>query len=109
MPERCGGWHKYCCPEPLAGKFTGDGADLVRPSLLPERLDPIRFAGNLMLKRYFLFVVVSAGLLPLAGAYAATSIPMPEAGFALASANGGAETIAAPMSEDTGGGTMSAD
>jgi hypothetical protein len=62
-----------------------------------------------MLKRYFLFVVAAAVLLPLAGAYAATSIPMPEAGFAVASNNGGADTIATPMSSDLGGGTTRID
>lgn len=62
-----------------------------------------------MLKRYFLFVVASTALLPLAGAYAATSIPMPEAGFAVASNNGGSETIATPMPIDTGGGAMRID
>jgi hypothetical protein len=98
-------WHKYCCQHMLAGKFTGEESVLVRPYLPPERPDPIRFAGKLMLKHFFLFVVALAGSLPLTGAFAATSIPMPEAGFALASNNGSSDTIAAPMPSDMGGGT----
>ncbi len=58
-----------------------------------------------MLKHFLLVVIASAGALPLANAFAATSIPMPEAGFALASNNGGAESITAPMPSDMGGGT----
>jgi hypothetical protein len=57
-----------------------------------------------MLKHFLLLVIASAGALPLANAFAATSIPMPEAAFALASNNGGAESITAPMSSDMGGG-----
>jgi hypothetical protein len=62
-----------------------------------------------MLKHLILFVIASAGSLPLANAFAATSIPMPEAGFALASNNGGAESITAPMPSDMGGGTTKVD
>ena len=97
-------WHKYCCLGMLAGKFTGGKVVLMPLFLLPERQDPIRFAGNLMLKHYVIFAVAFAASLPLTGAFAATSIPMPEAGFALASNNGGAESIA-PMSSDMAGGT----
>jgi hypothetical protein len=62
-----------------------------------------------MLKHLILVVIALAGSLPLANAFAATSIPMPEAGFALASNNGGAESITAPMSSDMGGGTTNID
>ena len=61
-----------------------------------------------MLKHFFMFVVALAGSLPLAGAFAATSIPMPEAGFALASNNGGADTTTAPVSNEVGGGATRA-
>ncbi len=101
-------WHKYCCLCVLAGRFTGGKIVLVPPFLRPERQDPIRFAGKLMLKQYFIFAVAFAASLPLTGAFAATSIPMPEAGFALASNNGSAESIAAPMSSDVSGGTTRA-
>ena len=57
-----------------------------------------------MLKQFFPVVIALVGLQLSANAFAATSIPMPEAGFALASNNGGAETITAPMSSDMGGG-----
>ena len=91
------------------GRFTGDEAVLVRPFLPPERQGPIRFAGKLMLKHYVIFAVALAGSLPLTGALAATSIPMPEAGFALASNNGGVDVMPAPMSNDMGGGSTRAD
>jgi hypothetical protein len=48
-----------------------------------------------------------AASLSAACAEAATSMPMPEAGFALASnSGGGVDTIAAPMSSDLGGGAI---
>jgi hypothetical protein len=61
-----------------------------------------------MLKHYAIFAVALAGSLPLTGAFAATSIPMPEAGFALASNNGSSDTIAAPMPSDISGGAARA-
>lgn len=54
--------------------------------------------------KHFSLVVIALSALPLANAFAATSIPMPEAGFALASNSGGAESITTPMSSDMGGG-----
>jgi len=51
----------------------------------------------------FAFALIA--LLAFNGAQAALSLPIAEAGFALAS-NGGADTIATPMSNDQGGGTM---
>jgi hypothetical protein len=51
------------------------------------------------------FVVALVALFAFSGAHAALSLPIAEAGFALAS-NGGAETIATPMSSDQGGGTL---
>jgi hypothetical protein len=74
-----------------------------------ERQHPICVAGKPMLKHFFLFAIASTGALPLAGAFAATSIPTTEAGFALASNSGGAESIAAPMPSDIGGGTANID
>ena len=101
-------WHRYCCLNALMGKFTGDEAVLVRPFLPLERPDPIRFAGKLMLKHHIIFAVALAGSLPLTGAFAATSIPIPEAAFALASNSGSADTIAAPIPSDMGGGAARA-
>ena len=59
-----------------------------------------------MLKHYVIFAVALAGSLPLTGVFAATSIP--EAGFALASNGGSADTIAAPIPSDMGGGAARA-
>jgi hypothetical protein len=90
------------------GRFTGDEADIVRPFLPLERPSPIRFAGKRMLKHYVIFAVALAGSLPLTGAFAATSIPIPEAGFALASNSGSSDSIAAPIPSDMGGGAARA-
>jgi len=65
---------------------------------------PIGFAGKSMLKHFLTVLLALAGSLALANAFAATSIPVPEASFALASNNGGAESITASMSSDMGGG-----
>jgi len=51
------------------------------------------------------FAFALTALFAFNGAQAAISLPIAEAGFALAS-NGGADTIATPMSNDQGGGTM---
>jgi hypothetical protein len=51
----------------------------------------------------FAFAVVA--LFALSDAQAAISLPIAEAGFALAS-NGGSDAIATPMSSDQGGGTL---
>ena len=51
------------------------------------------------------FVFALVALFAFNGAQAALSLPIAEAGFALAS-NGGADTITAPMPSDQGGGTM---
>lgn len=51
------------------------------------------------------FVFAIAALFAFNGAQAALSLPIAEAGMALAS-NGGADTITTPMSNDQGGGTM---
>ena len=51
------------------------------------------------------FTFAFAALFAFNSAQAALSLPIAEAGFALAS-NGGADTIATPMSSDQGGGTM---
>jgi hypothetical protein len=50
------------------------------------------------------FAFSFAAMVAFNGAQAAISLPIAEAGFALAS-NGGADTIATPMSSDQGGGT----
>jgi len=50
------------------------------------------------------FAFALTALFAFHGAQAALSLPIAEAGFALAS-NGGADTIATPMSSDQGGGT----
>jgi hypothetical protein len=51
------------------------------------------------------FAFVLTALFAFGGARAATSLPIAEAGFALAS-NGGGDAIATPMSSDQGGGAM---
>ena len=60
---------------------------------MPNSLAPVAFA--------------LAASLFTACAEAATSMPMPEAGFSLASnSGGGVDTIATPMSDDLGGGAI---
>ena len=51
------------------------------------------------------FALALATLFAFNGAQAAISLPIAEAGFALAS-NGGADTITTPTPSDQGGGTM---
>ena len=51
------------------------------------------------------FAFALAALCAFNGAQAALSLPIAEAGFALAS-NGGSDAIATPMSSDQGGGTL---
>ena len=56
------------------------------------------------MNRISTFALALIALFAFDGARAATSIPIPEAGFALAS-NNGSDAIATPMSNDMGGGT----
>ena len=63
-----------------------------------------------MLKHIVTAVIACVGIATGFVTYAATSIPMPEAGFALASNGGnGVDTITAPASVDVGGGLRSAE
>ena len=55
------------------------------------------------MNRISTFALAVSALLAFNGARAATSIPIPEAGFALASNSG--DAIATPMSSDMGGGS----
>jgi hypothetical protein len=60
-----------------------------------------------MPKSFALVALALAASLGAACAEAATSMPMPEAGFSLASnSGGGVDTIATPMSTDLGGGAV---
>jgi hypothetical protein len=98
--RECDQWHGYCC---LIAPFTGDGNRIVRP-LLPFQRPNLIPSGKRM-TRISTFAFALIALFALNGARAATSLPIAEAGFALAS-NGGSDAIATPMSSDHGGGAM---
>jgi hypothetical protein len=89
---------------PLRG-FTGDAGTIVRPLRAPQHRYNLRVSGITMLKYIAIVALACAACTSGSAAYAATSIPMPEAGFALASnAGSGVDTITTPMPSDAGGG-----